>query len=144
MQLLDGKLISDQIKTEIAKEVKETMLDKGKNTPHLAAVMVGNDPASETYVASKERACKEVGFISSVYKYPLTITQQKLLDAVDFLNNDEEVDGFIVQLPLPKHIDEQKIIERINPVKDVDGFHPVNLGRMMLNIPCYQIGRAHV
>jgi methylenetetrahydrofolate dehydrogenase (NADP+)/methenyltetrahydrofolate cyclohydrolase len=137
MQLLDGKLISDQIKTEIAKEVKETMLDKGKNTPHLAAVMVGNDPASETYVASKERACKEVGFISSVYKYPLTITQQKLLDAVDFLNNDEEVDGFIVQLPLPKHIDEQKIIERINPVKDVDGFHPVNLGRMMLNIPCY-------
>ena len=137
MQLLDGKLISDQIKTEIAKEVKETMLDKGKNAPHLAAVLVGDDPASETYETSKEKACKEVGFISSIYKYPSTIYQQKLLDAVDFLNNDEEVDGFIVQLPLPKHIDEHKIIERINPAKDVDGFHPVNLGRMMLNLPSY-------
>jgi methylenetetrahydrofolate dehydrogenase (NADP+) / methenyltetrahydrofolate cyclohydrolase len=137
MQLLDGKLIADQIKAEIAKEVKATMLDKGKNAPHLAAVLVGDDPASETYVTGKEKACKEVGFISSVYKYPSTMTQQKLLEAVDFLNNDEEVDGFIVQLPLPKHIDEHKIIERINPAKDVDGFHPVNLGRMMLNLPSY-------
>jgi methylenetetrahydrofolate dehydrogenase (NADP+) / methenyltetrahydrofolate cyclohydrolase len=137
MKLLDGKLISEQVKAEIAKEVKETMLDKGKNTPHLAAILVGDDPASETYVTSKEKACREVGFISSVYKYPSSLTQQKLLEAVDFLNNDEEVDGFIVQLPLPKHIDERKIIERINPAKDVDGFHPVNLGRMVLNLPCY-------
>jgi len=137
MRLLDGKLIADQIKSEIAKEVKETMLDKGKSTPHLAAVLVGDDPASETYVTSKEKACKEVGFISSVYKYPSALTQTKLLEVVDFLNNDEEVDGFIVQLPLPKHIDERKIIERINPAKDVDGFHPVNLGRMVLNIPSF-------
>jgi methylenetetrahydrofolate dehydrogenase (NADP+)/methenyltetrahydrofolate cyclohydrolase len=137
MRLLDGKLIADQIKTEIAKEVKESMLDKGKNAPHLAAVLVGDDPASETYVTSKEKACKEVGFISSLYKYPSTLTQTKLLEVVDFLNNDEEVDGFIVQLPLPKHIDERKIIERINPAKDVDGFHPVNLGRMVLNLPSY-------
>ncbi len=137
MRLLDGKLIADQIKAEIAKEVKETMLDKGMNAPHLAAVLVGDDPASETYVTSKEKACKEVGFISSVYKYPSTLTQQKLLEVVDFLNKDEEVDGFIVQLPLPKHIDERKIIERINPAKDVDGFHPVNLGRMVLNLPAY-------
>ena len=137
MRLLDGKLVADQIKAEIAKEVKETMLDKGMKTPHLAAVLVGDDPASETYVTSKEKACKEVGFISSVYKYPSTLTQQKLLEVVDFLNKDEEIDGFIVQLPLPKHIDERKIIEWINPSKDVDGFHPVNLGRMVLNLPSY-------
>ncbi len=137
MRLLDGKLISDQIKTEIAKEVKEKILDSGKNAPHLAAVLVGDDPASETYVSSKEKACKEVGFISSVYKYPSTLTQAKLLEVVDFLNHDKEIDGFIVQLPLPKHIDQRKIIERINPAKDVDGFHPVNLGRMVLNLPAY-------
>ena len=137
MKLLDGRLLSDQIKLEIAKEVKETMLDRGKNAPHLAAVLVGNDPASETYVGSKEKACKEVGFISSVYRYPSSVKQQQLLEAVDFLNNDEEIDGFIVQLPLPDHIDERKVIERINPLKDVDGFHPVNLGRMVLNMPAY-------
>ena len=137
MRLLDGKLISDQIKKEIATEVKEKILENGKNAPHLAAVLVGDDPASETYVTSKEKACKEVGFISSVYKYPSTFTHQKLLEVVDFLNHDEEIDGFIIQLPLPKHIDERKIIERINPAKDVDGFHPVNLGRMALNLPAY-------
>ncbi|MDP4282166.1 MAG: tetrahydrofolate dehydrogenase/cyclohydrolase catalytic domain-containing protein [Bacteroidota bacterium] len=137
MQLLDGKLVSEQIKSEIAQEVKEEMLDKGLNAPHLAAVLVGEDPASQTYVAGKEKDCREVGFISSVYKYPSTISESKLLEIVDFLNNDPEIDGFIVQLPLPRHIDEQKIIESILPSKDVDGFHPVNTGRMMKNILCY-------
>jgi methylenetetrahydrofolate dehydrogenase (NADP+) / methenyltetrahydrofolate cyclohydrolase len=137
MKLLDGKLISDQIKSEIAKEVKENMLDKGINAPHLAAVLVGEDPASLTYVGGKEKACREVGFTSSVYKYPADIREKSLLEAVDFLNHDDEVDGFIVQLPLPRHIDERKVIERIDPRKDVDGFHPVNIGRMVLNLPAY-------
>ena len=137
MKLLDGKLIADKIKAEIAAQVKTEMLDKGINTPHLAAILVGSDPASETYVASKERSCKEVGFISSVYRYPENITEKRLLEAVDFLNNDPEIDGFIVQLPLPAHINEHKIIERINPAKDVDGFHPINIGRMVLNLPAF-------
>ena len=137
MKLLDGKLISDQIKSEIAAQVKKEMLDKGIITPHLAAILVGTDPASETYVASKERACKEVGFISSVYRYPAGITENRLLEAVDFLNRDPEIDGFIVQLPLPAHINAHKIIEKIDPSKDVDGFHPVNIGRMMLNLPTF-------
>jgi methylenetetrahydrofolate dehydrogenase (NADP+)/methenyltetrahydrofolate cyclohydrolase len=137
MVLLDGKLISDQIKTEIAKEVKKEFLDKGIDAPHLAAVLVGDDPASQTYVTSKEKACKEVGFISSVYKYPENISEKQLLEAVGFLNSDPEVNGFIVQLPLPKHIREQKVIEAILPSKDVDGFHPVNIGRMVLNLPAY-------
>ncbi len=137
MNLMDGKLVSDKIKTEIAAEVKTKMLDAGKETPHLAAILVGEDPASQTYVAAKERDCKEVGFISSVYKYPANISQEKLLEAIRFLNNDPDIDGFIVQLPLPKQIDENKIIECIDPAKDVDGFHPVNVGRMVLNIHSY-------
>jgi methylenetetrahydrofolate dehydrogenase (NADP+) / methenyltetrahydrofolate cyclohydrolase len=137
MQLLDGKLISEKIKAKIAAEVKTTMLDAGKNAPHLAAILVGEDPASQTYVASKEKDCKEVGFISSVYKYDASITQRKLLDVIRFLNEDPEIDGFIVQLPLPKHIDERAIIESIDPAKDVDGFHPLNVGRMVLNMPSY-------
>ena len=137
MNLLDGKLISDRIKAEIASEVKTKMLDAGKEAPHLAAILVGEDPASQTYVSSKEKDCKEVGFISSVYKYPANLSQEKLLEAIRFLNNDPEIDGFIVQLPLPKHIDEHTIIESIDPAKDVDGFHPVNVGRMVLNIPSY-------
>jgi len=137
MKLLDGKLIADQIKTEIATEVKTDFLDKGIEAPHIAAVLVGEDPASMTYVAAKEKACREVGFISSVYRYPSNITQEKLLEVVDFLNDDREVHGFIVQLPLPAHIDEQCIIERIDPKKDVDGFHPVNIGKMVLNQPCF-------
>ncbi|MCX6307010.1 MAG: bifunctional 5,10-methylene-tetrahydrofolate dehydrogenase/5,10-methylene-tetrahydrofolate cyclohydrolase [Bacteroidetes bacterium] len=137
MKLLDGKLIADQIKTEIATEVKEQFLDKGIEPPHIAAVLVGEDPASLTYVASKEKACHEVGFVSSVYRYPANITQEKLLEVVDFLNADNEIDGFIVQLPLPDHIDEHVIIERIDPRKDIDGFHPVNLGKMVLNLPCF-------
>jgi methylenetetrahydrofolate dehydrogenase (NADP+) / methenyltetrahydrofolate cyclohydrolase len=137
MKLLDGKLISDQIKAEIAKEVLEDFLNKGKNPPHLAAILVGEDPASQTYVASKEKDCKEVGFISSVYRYPANISEKKLLEAVDFLNKDDEIDGFIVQLPLPAHINTGRIIEKIDPAKDVDGFHPVNTGRMVLNLPSF-------
>ncbi|MFZ4523671.1 MAG: bifunctional 5,10-methylenetetrahydrofolate dehydrogenase/5,10-methenyltetrahydrofolate cyclohydrolase [Bacteroidales bacterium] len=137
MKLLDGKLISDQIKAEIATEVKVQFIDKGLEPPHIAAVLVGEDPASMTYVAAKEKACHEVGFVSSVYRYPSNITQEKLLEVVDFLNADTEIDGFIVQLPLPPHIDENKIIERINPIKDIDGFHPVNIGKMVLNLPCF-------
>ena len=137
MKLLDGKLIADQIKTEIATEVKTDFFDKGIDAPHIAAVLVGEDPASMTYVAALEIACREVGFISSVYRYPSNITQEKLLEVVDFLNDDSEVHGFIVQLPLPAHIDEQRIIERIDPKKDVDGFHPVNIGKMVLNQPCF-------
>ncbi|MEI7490892.1 MAG: tetrahydrofolate dehydrogenase/cyclohydrolase catalytic domain-containing protein [Bacteroidota bacterium] len=137
MILLDGKTISEKIKSEIAKEVKLEFIDKGKPAPHLAAVLVGEDPASQTYVANKEKSCKEVGFTSSVYKYPENFTEKNLLDVVDFLNNDGDVDGFIVQLPLPKHINEHKVIERISPLKDVDGFHPANVGRMMLNLPAF-------
>jgi methylenetetrahydrofolate dehydrogenase (NADP+) / methenyltetrahydrofolate cyclohydrolase len=136
MELLDGKLVAEQIKTEIATEVR-AMLDRGLNAPHLAAVLVGEDPASQTYVASKEKACKEVGFISSVYKYPENTSEKQLLEIVDFLNNDPEIDGFIVQLPLPGHINESRVIERISPAKDVDGFHPVNIGRMVQNLPAF-------
>jgi methylenetetrahydrofolate dehydrogenase (NADP+)/methenyltetrahydrofolate cyclohydrolase len=134
--LLDGKLIAQEIKTEIANEVRKLLAKTGK-TPHLAAVLVGEDPASQTYVASKEKACKEAGFISSVYKYHANITEKELLDVVNFLNNDDEIDGFIVQLPLPKHINQHKVIESIDPRKDVDGFHPVNIGRMLLGLPCF-------
>lgn len=137
MKLLDGKALSEQIKAEIAREVKEEFIDKGINAPHLAAVLIGEDPASQTYVANKEKSCKEVGFMSSVYKYPANLPENKLLEVVDYLNNDPEIDGFIVQLPLPAHINESKVIERISPFKDVDGFHPANVGRMMLNLPCF-------
>lgn len=137
MQLLDGKMIADQIKREIAAEVASEMLGKSIPAPHIAAVLVGDDPASQSYIAGKERACREVGFLSSVYRYPATIQENQLLEVVNFLNQDPEIDGFIVQLPLPKHINEQKIIERINPLKDIDGFHPVNVGKMVLNLPTF-------
>jgi methylenetetrahydrofolate dehydrogenase (NADP+)/methenyltetrahydrofolate cyclohydrolase len=137
MKLLDGKLIADQIKSEIATEVQELYLEKGIKPPHLAAVLVGEDPASMTYVAAKEKTCREVGFSSSVYRYPANISQKQLIEVIDFLNSDEEITGFIVQLPLPDHIDEQLILERIDPNKDVDGFHPVNIGKMVLNQPCF-------
>ena len=118
MKLQDGKLLAEQIRSEIAKEVKTNMLDKGINTPHLAAVLVGEDPASLSYVSNKEKACMEVGFISSVYRYPDTITEKKLLEVVNFLNEDSEIDGFIVQLPLPAHTSENKVIESIDPSKE--------------------------
>ncbi|NVO02247.1 MAG: bifunctional methylenetetrahydrofolate dehydrogenase/methenyltetrahydrofolate cyclohydrolase FolD [Bacteroidetes bacterium] len=136
MELIDGKQISNDIKAEIAAEV-EKLLNTNSKVPHLAAVLVGEDPASQTYVASKEKSCHEVGFVSSLYKYPETISEAELLKVVDFINEDEEIDGFIVQLPLPKHISVDKIIERIKPSKDVDGFHPVNVGRMNIGLPSY-------
>jgi methylenetetrahydrofolate dehydrogenase (NADP+) / methenyltetrahydrofolate cyclohydrolase len=136
MELIDGKKIAQEIKQEIAGQVKK-MVDAKKRPPHLAAILVGHDPASETYVSGKAKACKEVGFDSSVYKFEHTITEKELLDTVEFINNDPEVDGFIVQLPLPAHINEQKVIQAIKPQKDVDGFHPVNVGRMTIGLPAY-------
>ena len=134
--LLDGKKLSAEIKAEIAAEVKQRAAD-GKKAPHLAAVLVGNNGASETYVASKAKNCAEVGFKSSVIRMKEETTEYDLLAKINELNKDHDVDGFIVQLPLPKHISVQKITEAIDPVKDVDGFHPVNAGRMLQNLPCY-------
>lgn len=136
MILIDGKAIAEQIKKEIAAEVAE-MIDKGMPAPHLAAILAGDDPASRTYVENKEKDCHECGMISSVYRFPAGVKEQEILEMIDFLNDDNEVDGFIVQLPLPHGINVNKVIERINPAKDVDGFHPVNLGRMMINLPAY-------
>lgn len=132
MELIDGKLISAEIKREMAEKVVK-IIDAGVRAPHMAAVLVGHDGASETYVASKEKTCKEVGFTSSVYRYDATMSEQELLDVISFLNNDNEVDGFIVQLPLPKHMNVDKIIAAIDPDKDIDGFHPMNIGKMVLN-----------
>lgn len=136
MKLIDGKAVAAQIKEEIASEVKQITAGGGK-TPHLAAVLVGNDGGSETYVANKVKACEKVGFKSSLIRYDEDVTEQELLDRVHRLNNDPDVDGFIVQLPLPKHISESKITEAIDYRKDVDGFHPVNVGRMALGLPCF-------
>ena len=136
MQLLDGKALSKTIKQEIALLVKQIKLDGGK-TPHLAAILVGNDGASETYVASKVKSCEEVGFKSSLIRMNYDITEQELLAEIHLLNNDDDIDGFIVQLPLPTHINEQKIVQAINPEKDVDGFHPVNVGKMVQNLPTF-------
>jgi methylenetetrahydrofolate dehydrogenase (NADP+) / methenyltetrahydrofolate cyclohydrolase len=135
-RIIDGKAIAEKIKKEIALEVA-AMIDADVKAPHLAAILVGNDPASETYVASKEKACHAVGITSTTYRLPASTTEQELLDMIDFVNNDDEIDGFIVQLPLPEHIDPNKVIERIDPVKDVDGFHPKNIGRMQIGMPSY-------
>lgn len=134
--ILDGKLISEQIQAEILLEVN-TLKGQGCKTPHLAAILVGNDGASETYVAAKVKACEKAGFISSLVRLPETATEQELLTKIDELNNNASIDGYIVQLPLPKHIHEHKIMEAIAPQKDVDGFHPQNVGRMALNLPTY-------
>lgn len=136
MQLIDGKSVAAQIKREIATEVNEIVSNGGKR-PHLAAILVGHDGGSETYVAHKVRACEECGFISTLIRYEDDITEETLLAKVEELNNDADVDGFIVQLPLPKHIDEQKVIEAIDYRKDVDGFHPINAGRLTIGLPCY-------
>jgi methylenetetrahydrofolate dehydrogenase (NADP+) / methenyltetrahydrofolate cyclohydrolase len=142
MKLIDGKAIAAQIKKEIAEEVKR-MDDKDLKRPHLAAILVGGDPASETYVSAKERACKEVGFDSSAYRLPADVSEKELLETVEFINQDEEIDGLIVQLPLPDHIDNQKVISSIRPEKDVDGFHPVNVGRMTIGLPAYVSATPH-
>lgn len=136
MVVLDGKKISNDIKNEIALDVK-SMTAKGNRPPHLAAIIVGNDGASLTYVGSKVRACERVGFDSSLISLSESINENELLDKVNQLNNDDNIDGYIVQLPLPKHIDSQKILMSVDPEKDVDGFHPTNFGRMALNLPTF-------
>lgn len=136
MQLIDGNKTAAAIKAEIAAEVKQIQAAGGK-TPHLAAILVGHDGGSETYVAYKIKDCEEVGFVSSMVRYEDDVTEAELLAKVDELNRDADVDGFIVQLPLPKHISEQKIIEAIDPKKDVDGFHPINVGRMVIGLPSF-------
>ena len=136
MQLIDGKATAAKIKEEIAQEVEQIVAAGGKR-PHLAAVLVGHDGGSETYVKNKVLACEACGFKSTLIRYEDDITEQELLDCVAKLNADDDVDGFIVQLPLPKHIDEQKIIEAIDYRKDVDGFHPINVGRMAIGLPCF-------
>jgi methylenetetrahydrofolate dehydrogenase (NADP+) / methenyltetrahydrofolate cyclohydrolase len=136
MQLLDGKKLSEEIKLEIAEEVKNIRRSAGK-TPHLAAILVGDDGASQTYVASKIKNCEAVGIRSTLVRLKSDITENELLAQIHMLNNDDDIDGFIVQLPLPKHINETKVVLSIAPEKDVDGFHPANLGRMALNLPCY-------
>lgn len=135
-QLLDGKAVSATMKAEIAAEVAQIKA-AGKKAPHLAAILVGHDGGSETYVASKVRTCEEVGFKSSLIRYENDVTEEELLRKVEELNNNDDIDGFIVQLPLPKHISEQKIIEAIDYRKDVDGFHPINVGRMSIGLPCF-------
>lgn len=136
MRIIDGKAVAAQIRKEIAEEVVKIKAAGGK-TPHLAAVLVGHDGGSETYVANKVKSCEEVGFNSTLVRYEDDVTEEELLACVDRLNNDADIDGFIVQLPLPKHISETKITEAIDYRKDVDGFHPVNVGRMSLGMPCF-------
>ena len=136
MILLDGKKISAEIKNEIKAEVS-LLISSGKKVPHLAAVLVGNNGASETYVASKSKNCEEVGMKSTLVRLPETISENELLQEIEKLNSNEDVDGFIVQLPLPKHISAQKIMEAIDPSKDVDGFHPVNAGKLLQNLPSF-------
>lgn len=136
MQLIDGKKIATEIKAEIAAEV-EKMVAEGRKRPHLAGVLVGHDGGSETYMTAKVKACEDCGFTSSLLRFDDDISEETLLEAIAGLNNDPDVDGFIVQLPLPRHIDEQKVIEAIDPRKDVDGFHPVNVGRMSIGLPAF-------
>ena len=136
MQLLDGKKTAEDIKSEIAIEVQK-MKDNGEKVPHLAAVIVGNDGASLTYVGSKVKACERVGFESTLIKMPNTTTEIELLKKIKELNQNEEIDGFIVQLPLPKQIDEQKVLMAVDPSKDVDGFHPENFGKMALDMSTF-------
>ncbi len=136
MQLIDGKATATKIKEEIAKEVEQIKASGGK-IPHLAAILVGHDGGSETYVANKVKSCEQVGFDSTLIRFEDDVTEKELLQNVEKLNNDPSIDGFIVQLPLPKHISEDKVIEAIDYRKDVDGFHPVNVGRMSLGLPCF-------
>ena len=136
MQLIDGKKIADDIKKEIACEV-EQMIKDGKKRPHLAAILVGHDGGSETYVAHKVKACEQCGFKSTIIRFEDDVTEETLLETIASLNADTDIDGFIVQLPLPRHISEQRVIEAIDYRKDVDGFHPVNVGRMNIGLPCY-------
>ncbi|ROT08192.1 bifunctional methylenetetrahydrofolate dehydrogenase/methenyltetrahydrofolate cyclohydrolase FolD [Muribaculaceae bacterium Isolate-104 (HZI)] len=134
--IIDGKKIASDIKREISETVTE-MLAAGAKRPHLAAILVGHDGGSETYVAHKVKACEECGFKSTLIRFEDDVTEDTLLQTIDKLNNDSDVDGFIVQLPLPRHISEQRVIEAIDYRKDVDGFHPINVGRMSIGLPCF-------
>ena len=136
MNLIDGKKISLELQNEIANEVI-LLKQQGKKIPHLAAILVGNDGGSETYVASKIKACERVGFNSTLVRHPEYVTEDRLLQSVKELNENNDIDGFIVQLPLPRHINEHKVIESILPSKDVDGFHPMNVGLMFKGLPCF-------
>lgn len=136
MELLDGKEVSKQLRLELAEEVK-SMVAAGRRPPHLAVILVGKNPASETYVNAKVKACKEAGYESSLLHFPPEISQEMLLHSIDELNENEDIDGFIVQLPLPAHIDDKTVIERILPAKDVDGFHPINVGKMALGLDAF-------
>lgn len=136
MQIIDGKAMAAEIKAEIAAEVQNIVAQSGKR-PHLAAILVGHDGGSETYVRNKVLACEQCGFLSTLIRYEVDVTEDELLRCIDKLNHDATVDGFIVQLPLPPHIDEQKIIMAIDYRKDVDGFHPINVGRMAIGLPCF-------
>ncbi|GGI25956.1 bifunctional 5,10-methylenetetrahydrofolate dehydrogenase/5,10-methenyltetrahydrofolate cyclohydrolase [Pedobacter mendelii] len=136
MKLLDGKYVSEKVKIQIAEEAAEFLNASGRK-PHLVAILVGNDGGSETYVASKMKNCEKVGFKSSLFRYDNSVSEAELLAKIEEINQDADVDGLIVQLPLPKHIDPEKVTETIDYKKDVDGFHPVNLGRMMRNLPCF-------
>jgi methylenetetrahydrofolate dehydrogenase (NADP+)/methenyltetrahydrofolate cyclohydrolase len=136
MELLDGKYVSEKLKVEIAGEAAKILAETGRK-PHLVAVLVGNDGGSETYVASKIKNCENVGFKSTLVRYDATVSEEELLKKVEELNADADIDGIIVQLPLPKHIDPEKVTERIDHRKDVDGFHPINLGRMQRNLPSF-------
>ncbi len=135
-EIIDGRQVAALVKEEIKAKVAD-MIDNDIRAPHLVAVIVGEDPASQTYVASKEKAAKNVGMMSSVYRLDADVSEEELINTIEFLNNDPEVDGFIVQLPLPDHINVDKVIQLIDPAKDVDGFHPVNVGRMALGQPAY-------
>jgi methylenetetrahydrofolate dehydrogenase (NADP+) / methenyltetrahydrofolate cyclohydrolase len=135
-QIIDGKLIAATIKQEIAQEVLK-ISTSGKKIPHLAAILVGNNGSSETYVANKVKDCAEVGFRSSLLRFDDKVSENVLIDSITKLNNDPDVDGFIVQLPLPPHISENRVIESIDPLKDSDGFHPVNIGKMTIGLPCF-------
>jgi len=137
MELIDGKKVSETLKLQIAEEVIKIKA-KGGKTPHLAAILVGNDGGSLTYVNHKVKACEQVGFNSTLQTFEDTVTEQTVLDKIKEFNENPDIDGFIVQLPLPKHIDEQKIIEAISPEKDVDGFHPINVGKMMIGLPAFK------
>ena len=136
MQILDGKLVSAAIKAQLAEKVAELKLT-GKKVPHLAAILVGNDPASETYVASKVKSCAEIGYNSTLLRFDAQISEKHLLDNITSLNENADIDGILVQLPLPKHINEELVINTIDPSKDVDGFHPVNVGKMVSGLPTF-------
>lgn len=136
MTVIDGKQTAADIRQEIAADVQK-MAQAGKRAPHLVAILVGNDGASETYVNSKVKDCEEVGFTSSLFRYPSSVQESELLEKIEEINKDDSIDGMIVQLPLPEHISEKKVTETIDPRKDVDGFHPMNVGRMVLNLPAF-------